>query len=292
MDYQSGLISIIVPIYNTTDRQLIYTKICLNYIVRNATIPYELILVDDGSSEATKEYLKSVVAELTKLGINCKAFYSKENNGLPYSLNKGFKEAKGEYICEIDTDVCIPRNWMGSLTSYLAAKPNIGVVSGLDYYSIEQIPHDVRFWLSIAREKVEKKEAFLTHAPLSWNWFFNACYGDFDEYVETVYTLWPHATPFVKSAHWMIHRKVFEALKTTEPFDINYGAGGREDSDFVMNVEKNTPYKCVAAAITFCHHFGNKTYELMDRKKIYENNDKYFYKKWNIDKPIGLKEWR
>jgi len=292
MDCQKGLISIIVPIFNTVDRQLIYTKMCLDFIVRSATMPYELILMDDGSDEATKSYLNTVLLTLTRLGVKCRVFYSKENKGLPYSLNKGFSEAKGEYLCEIDTDVCIPHNWMGRLTAYLAAKPAIGVVSGLDYYSIEQISQDVRFWLSVPRERVEKHGDKLTHDPLSWSWFFNICYGDFGEYVNNMHTLWPHATPFVKSAHWMVHRKVLDALGTNEPFDVNYGVGGREDSDFVMNVEKNTPYKCVGAAVTFCHHFGNKTYCLMDRDKLYEKNDEYFYKKWQIAEPIKQEDWR
>ena len=68
MDYQKGLISIIVPIFNTTDRQLIYTKICLNSVVKNATRPYELILMDNGSDKITKDYLDLVFLTLTKLG--------------------------------------------------------------------------------------------------------------------------------------------------------------------------------------------------------------------------------
>ncbi len=292
MDYQKGLISIIVPIYNTTDRQLIYTRMCLNFIVRNATMPYELILVNDGSDEATEMFLGPLTRELNKLGIKCKTFSSKKNEGLPYSLNKGFSEATGEYLCEIDTDVCIPYNWMGKLTAYLAAKPNIGVVSGLDYYSIEQIVQDSRFWLSSTREKVEKYDDMLTHDPISWEWFFNTCYGNYNDYVDDVCVLLSQATPFVKSAHWMIHRKVLTALNTTEFFDVNYGVGGREDSDFVMTVEKNTSYKCVTAPVTFCHHFGNKTYALMDRDKLYKKNDEYFYKKWGIKEPIKREDWR
>ncbi len=292
MDYQPNLISIIVPIYNTIDRQLIYTKICLNSIVGNATMPYELILVDDGSDKATKDYLTEVQIDLTRLGVKCIAMFANKNIGLPHALNKGFAMARGEYVCEIDSDVTIPRNWMGTLTTYLATHPKTGVVSGMDYYSIEQIDRNVRFWLSKPREKVETLEKFLNHNPLSWAWFFNACYGDFDEYVNDMRVLVNISSPCVKSAHWMIHRKVLEALKTTRPFDEKYDLGGREDSDFVFNVERNTPYKCEATSKTFCHHFGNKTYELMDRDKIYEKNDKYFYKKWGIEKTIPHKDWR
>jgi len=292
MDYQKGLISIIVPIFNTTDKQLIYTKMCLNAIVRNATRPYELILMDNGSDKATGDYLNLVFLALTRLGIGCKVFYSKENRGTPRSINEGFTEARGEYLCSMDTDVCIPYNWMGRLTSFLAAMPSVGAVSGIDYYSIEQIPQEFRFWLATPREKVEKHVGRLTHDPVSWNWFFNACYGNFNEYVDSVRTLCSFSTPFIKSAHWMIHRKVLESLKTTKPLDEEYGTGLRTDSDFVVNVERNTPYKCVAAAVTFCHHFGNMTFGLMDRKGICEKNDKYFYKKWGIEHPIPMEDWR
>lgn len=292
MDYQSNLISLIVPIYNTTDEQLIYTKICLNSIVGNATMPYELIIVDDGSDETTKDYLASMQTEIMRLGVKCKVIFLDKNEGLPHALNIGFSEATGEYICEIDSDVVIPRNWMDVLTNYLTTHPKIGVVSGIDYYSIEQIPQNMRFWLAKPREKIEKYEKYLSHNPLSWVWFFNVCYGDFGEYVKNMRILWDLATPYTKSAHWMIHRKVLETLKTTKFFDEKYDKGGREDSDFVLNVERKTPYKCEAISTTFCHHFGNKTYEIMDRKSIYEKNDKYFYKKWGIEHSIPKGDWR
>ena len=292
MGFQPNLISIVVPIYNTNDEQLIYTKICLNSIVGNATMDYELILVDDGSDKQTKDYLTKVYVELTKLGIKCHAIFLDKNKGLPYALNAGFSEAKGEFICEIDSDVAIPRNWMGSLVTYLAGHPKTGVVSGIDYYSIEQIHQDVRFWLSKAREKVEKLECNLTHDPLSWAWFFNECYGDFNEYVADLRVLLDTPIPQIKSAHWMVHRKVLDAIGTTKPFDEKYDKGGREDSDFVFNVERNTPYKCEAISSTFCHHFGNKTYALMDRNKIYEKNDPYFYKKWGIEHAIPKGDWK
>jgi len=281
-----------VPIYNTADKQLIYTKMCLNSIARNATRPYELILMDNGSDNATKDYLNLASSTLNRLGIKCKVFHFKENMGTPRSINEGFAEAQGEYLCSMDADVCIPYNWMGRLTSFLAMKPSVGAVSGMDYYSIKQMPQNIAFWLSAPREKIEKYASRLTHDPISWSWFFNICYGNFDEYADSVCTLWPHSTPFIKSAHWMIHRKVMEALKTTKLLDEEYGTGLRVDSDFVVNVEKNTPYKCVAANVTFCHHFGNTTFGLMDRKGICEKNDKYFYEKWGIVKPIKEGDWR
>lgn len=292
MDCQSNLISIVVPTCNTTDEHLIYTKICLNSIVGNATMPYELILVDNGSDKATTGYLTGVQAGLTRLGVKCKAIFLKKNEGLSYALNVAFSEAEGEFVCEIDNDVAIPRNWMGALTTHLAMHPETGVVSGIDYYSINRIPREVRFWLSKAREKVEKLEKHLTHDPLSWAWFFNSCYGDFNEYVDGLRTLLNASIPNIKSGHWMIHRKVLTELKTTKPFDEEYGVGLREDSDFVINVERNTPYKCEATSATFCHHFGNKTYGLMDRKSIHDKNDRYFYKKWGIIKPIKKEDWR
>ena len=71
MDYQKGLISIIVPIYNTTDKQLIYTKMCLNSIVKNATRPYEL------QSHWEREYPEIDVAS-AKIGILERHGYSPE----------------------------------------------------------------------------------------------------------------------------------------------------------------------------------------------------------------------
>ena len=88
------LISIIMPTYNRKN-------IILNSInsVLNQTYPYfELIIIDDGSTDDTISLLNSIEDDRVKI------FRNDENKGPSYSRNIGLKHAKGEIIMYLDSD--------------------------------------------------------------------------------------------------------------------------------------------------------------------------------------------
>lgn len=66
----SGLTSIILVTYN----QLEFTKLCVESIERHTVEPYELIVVDNGSTDGTVEYAKEV-------GSQCSVFRQKAGAG-------------------------------------------------------------------------------------------------------------------------------------------------------------------------------------------------------------------
>ena len=85
--------SIITPTYNCLD----YLK-CINSVEKQTFKSYEHIIIDDGSSDNTKEFLKG-----NKIN-NCKFIYAK-HSGLPgIARNLGISNAIGKYICFLDSD--------------------------------------------------------------------------------------------------------------------------------------------------------------------------------------------
>lgn len=89
-------LTIIVPVYNVEQ----YLKECLDSIYQIKNIKYEVILINDGSTDLSFEILKEYqkkYPEITKV-------VNKENGGLSSARNIGIKEAKGEYISFIDSD--------------------------------------------------------------------------------------------------------------------------------------------------------------------------------------------
>lgn len=89
-------LSIIVPIYNVEN----YLEECLESIYKIKEIKYEVILVNDGSTDSSKDIMKKYIEKypLITKGI------TKENGGLSSARNVGIKEAKGEYLSFIDSD--------------------------------------------------------------------------------------------------------------------------------------------------------------------------------------------
>lgn len=87
------LFSIIIPVYNGEK----YIEICLNSIISQTLKDWELILIDDGSTDKTPELLSNYVNENIHL-------ISKSNEGVSIARNKGLDIAKGEYILFVDAD--------------------------------------------------------------------------------------------------------------------------------------------------------------------------------------------
>lgn len=88
-------ISVIVAVYNTEK----YVEKCLNSLLNQTYKNIEIIVVEDGSTDNSKEVLKKY-ANNKKI----KIIYNKKNSGLSYSRNVGLENATGDYIGYIDSD--------------------------------------------------------------------------------------------------------------------------------------------------------------------------------------------
>ncbi len=88
-------ISIIVPVYNTEK----YLPRCLDSILSQSFTDFELLLVDDGSTDGS-----GTVCDKYAVKDNRVRVFHKENGGVSSARNLGLKEAKGSWICFVDSD--------------------------------------------------------------------------------------------------------------------------------------------------------------------------------------------
>lgn len=88
-------ISVIVPVYNVYD----YLDKCLNSLVNQSDNDFEVIIVNDGSTDNSQEIIDKYVRE----NANMKSFI-KENGGLSSARNYGLSKATGEYVLFLDSD--------------------------------------------------------------------------------------------------------------------------------------------------------------------------------------------
>ena len=100
------MISIIVPVYNVEK----YLSRCLDSILAQTYTDYELILVDDGSTDTSG----ALVDEYALKDSRIRAFHG-ENKGLSGARNRGLDNAKGEYICFVDSDDWIEPTYLKEL---------------------------------------------------------------------------------------------------------------------------------------------------------------------------------
>lgn len=89
-------ISVIIPIYNA-DR---FLEKCLNSVLRQRNISFEVICVDDASSDGSVDMVKRYAASDERIVL----IESDKNRGQAYARNMGMNVAKGEYIYFMDSD--------------------------------------------------------------------------------------------------------------------------------------------------------------------------------------------
>ncbi|MCL4512746.1 MAG: glycosyltransferase family 2 protein [Candidatus Eremiobacteraeota bacterium] len=137
------LTSIIILTYNN----LKYTKLCLQSLFRHTEKPYELILVDNGSTDGTQEYIQSLSlspgtqAENRLTPIRIKKIFNPTNKGFSAGCNQGASLASGKYIVFLNNDTIPQKNWLKELI-YAAEKfYKIGVVGSLLAFPDGTIQH-------------------------------------------------------------------------------------------------------------------------------------------------------
>jgi len=99
MEVCDELISVIIPVYNTEK----YLRRCVESVLAQKEVCFEIILVDDGSTDASP----AICDEYAKKANQIKVIH-KNNQGLGYARNSGLDAAQGNYIFFLDSDDWIP----------------------------------------------------------------------------------------------------------------------------------------------------------------------------------------
>jgi GT2 family glycosyltransferase len=116
-DIQKPLVSIIIPVYNSIK----YTLECLLSVKKLTRFQqYEIIVVDDGSSDNTPNVLGNV------RGI--RNIRNKKNLGFLHTCNRGAKEARGRYLVFLNNDVQVSQGWLEELLRTFEVIPDVGAV--------------------------------------------------------------------------------------------------------------------------------------------------------------------
>lgn len=94
--------SAIVVTYN---RASILTH-CIEKLLKQSVDYYEVIVIDDGSNDSTRDVIKKIKNK------HFRYLRNKEKKGQPYARNRGIKNAKGDIIIFVDSDVLVDKNFI------------------------------------------------------------------------------------------------------------------------------------------------------------------------------------
>jgi teichuronic acid biosynthesis glycosyltransferase TuaG len=115
-----GRISIIMPAYNAVQ----YIKEAIQSVVDQTYQDWELLVINDGSTDQTLEVIQQFDDERILV------YTQEKNQGVSAARNVGLEQAKGEFICFLDADDVFPPNSLQSRLNVFLQNPNISFVDG------------------------------------------------------------------------------------------------------------------------------------------------------------------
>lgn len=239
--------SIIVLCYNSLEET---TLPCLESVVKNTPADkYELIVVDNASSDGTPEYLQ----EFARQHVNVQLQLNNVNKGYAGGNNDGIALANGEYIILLNNDTLVPVGWLEKLLHLFQNHPKIGLIGPVT----NSAGNEQRIELDRLNEK--------NYEVIS------------GEYIQRQSGVW-FETEKLGFFCVAIRRSVVEKIGV---LDEKFGIGMFEDDDYCVRAKK-AGFTLAVAEDCFVFHKGSVSFGKLaveNYRQLFEKNRQYFYEK-------------
>ncbi|QWU15251.1 Glycosyltransferase, GT2 family [Paenibacillus sophorae] len=236
--------SIIIPTFNG----LSHLRTCVDAIRRYTAEPYELIVVDNASSDGTAKYCRSERITFISLPANA---------GFPSACNRGLQLASGDELLLLNNDVIVSKNWLANLKTALYSSPNTGIVGPVTNYASGRQQVDTRY-ADIAGFHAAAETANIPD-PSKWS-----------------------ETKRLVGLCFLFKREV---LGKVGLLDERYSPGHYEDDDYCMRARLHG-YRLLIAGDCLVHHEGSASFKEVYRSgwgELIERNRRLYIEKWGID---------
>lgn len=143
------LVTVIIPSFNHSQYILTAIESVLGQDYKN----FELIIVDDGSTDGTRDLLRS-----RSFGSHVSLILNEQNRGQSAALNQALEIARGEYICLLPSDDWyLPKKLSSQITKFETVDADVGVVYGRGYRYFSDLDSTISVDLPMHRGRVLDK---------------------------------------------------------------------------------------------------------------------------------------
>jgi GT2 family glycosyltransferase len=239
----------VIPVHNA----MLYTAWCLESIDYHTPEPHEVIVVDNGSTDGTVDW---VVAR-DRGGL----IRNRENLGFARAANQGMAAASGDTVVVLNNDTLVTKGWLAALLRALDRDPRIGIAAPMsNYVSGGQLIDPVGYESGPSQEL----EDYVAQRAEDYE---GAGFG-----VERVSGLC-----------MAISRRLIDHIGGFDPI---FAIGNYEDDDYSIRARK-AGFRLWVCQDSFIHHFGSRTFTLLseDYQAMMGENALRFCAKW------GIPEW-
>jgi GT2 family glycosyltransferase len=239
--HETKLVSIVIPVFNLLD----YTKSCLESIWRNTEHPFELIIVDNGSTDGTTEYLSRLPCMVIRNGVNL---------GVPKAFNQGIRVSSGKHVLILNNDTIVTPDWLSRMVRCAESNDAIGIVGTMS----NRIGGPQRD----EQASYSDIDGIFAHAERRAYEFKNRVFR----------------YPRLAAIAMLVKRKVFERVGL---FEEDFSPGNYEDDDLCIRALL-AGFDVVIAQDVFIHHYGSRTWKASNStfESILDKNKQLFQLKW------------
>ena len=216
-------VSIIIPAYNNCR----YTLDCLKSIRENTEGDFKVIVVDDCSTDGTKDILSKIK--------NLRLIKNRHNSGFVYSCNRGAKASKGKYILFLNNDTLVTENWLPPMLD-LIKREDVGAVGSRLVYP---------------DGKLQEAGGIIWNDGSGWN------YGRGDDPDKPEYN-YVREVDYCTGASLLVKRELFKKIGG---LDKRFKPAYYEDSDLCFSIRKRG-YRVMYQPKSLVVHFEGVTYNL------------------------------
>ena len=251
------LTSIIILAFNEIE----YTKKCVKSIRKHTPEPHEIIFVDNGSTDGTVKWLKT----LTQENKNYKLIENKQNLGFAKGCNQGIEASRGEFILLLNNDVVVAEGWLSGLLDCLQHAPDAGIVGPMtnNISGPQQVNDDAYRSVDYLDKYAAQFREKYRHRRIPLRRIVGFC--------------------------MLFKRALAEQIGM---LDESFGTGNFEDDDFCLRAAL-AGYKNYIAGDVFIHHYGSRSFigNKIDYSAAMSGNRKIIEKKWTLStsSPEGKK---
>lgn len=158
---QNELISIIIPIFNTSR----YLKKCISSVLKQSYSNLEILLILDGEQKKEKEICNKIAVKDKRIKI-----YIKEHTGVSDTRNYGIRVSKGKFICFLDGDDWLPKNAILDLYESLIktnTQLSIGAITTVSEYGKKFLKYKDQV-LDLEEKETLIESIFSLNSPLGY----------------------------------------------------------------------------------------------------------------------------
>lgn len=231
-----------------THNKLNHTQACIESIRKyTAKVQYEIIVVDNNSTDGTKDWLG--------LQKDIRCIFNDENKGFPTGCNQGIEISNGHNILLLNNDTIVTENWLSYLLTCLYSSSDIGAVGPVtnhcSYY--QAIP--------TSYQSMDEMQAFAK------------------EHNRPDPAQWENRIKLV--GFCMLIKKCL--IDSIGLLDERFSPGNFEDDDYSFRILQ-AGCKLVLCKNVFIHHFGSTSFNENPQhyQALLQQNEKKFVEKWGF----------